>query len=386
MQATLLDVGTIAEGTLHRAFTDLCQWRGRYYIAYRQAQTHNIVPKGLIIVKEYDATGYRDTGVLPPTTATAWLQYPDAISHEIADLRDPRFIPTKEALYLMCGAYLPGTHLGHTQLSQYSPHNLIQTFLTYTTDGYTWAPLTQILRPQHWGWSVLQTQGMYLLASYVSGQAHEPNSIVLWKGASLLAMTPIATIYEGGSNECESDEFRYPNASPSEPTLFQADDNILGCLVRTEKTMNIGLTPMDRLDWRWIYCHKEFFPDESGTEYVTSTILHPSAIISTPHGWLMAARRCKPVYRAKSGKKVIKMELDHYAFTTALYTLNGQYPQLLLTLPSGADCAYAGMAKWTQPDEYLISYYDSSAYYQQGQYGPSVPAADIKIARVKISV
>mgnify|MGYP001607789810 CR=1 FL=1 len=48
MRATLDTVTRIYATGEHAAFTDLCAWRGRYYVAFRRAYSHGIVPPGQI--------------------------------------------------------------------------------------------------------------------------------------------------------------------------------------------------------------------------------------------------------------------------------------------------------------------------------------------------
>ena len=385
MNAELLHIGTIASGTFHLGFTSLCQWRGNYYVSYRKALSHGITPKGSIVVKTCD-TAYDTPSSI--TDENGWLQYSHDITHPDGDCRDPRLVPTKEALWMMCGCYLPAPqYTNFSGLSNISSDNLIVTHLTYTTNGYDWAPLIPILAPQHWGWSILPLNNGYLLASYVTGKTHESASIVLWSGQSLLNLLPLGTMYEGASIEKEDTSYRYPDRSPSEMVLYHPSPDTVACFLRTTTFMNLGISPTSRLDWRWRTCNKEIIIDDDGTPawYATNDMIHPSAILKTNHGWILAVRRCKPVYKAVAARKKSQIDIDHYVSTTDLYEVHGQYVKHRLTLPSGGDCAYAGLCHGINEDEIFVSYYSQHEYDKQGEFGTTLPSSNIYLANVKIT-
>ena len=385
MHAELISTGTIVSNCLHNAFTSLCSWRGKYYLAYRAALSHNISPAGHIVVKTFNPEYARYGTVID---ANEWEQESEAIAHPTGDCRDPKFIPAREALFLMCGVYMHAPqYTTFTGLSSASADNCIMTHVAYTTDGMTWSPLIPILALQHWGWSALPMDNGYLVASYVTNKAHEASSIVMWSGKSILSLVPHGAMYEGASVKKDDMRYRYPDTSPSEMVLYRPAPDTIGCFVRTASAMNIGVSPVTRFDWRWRRCNQEIFPRDDGTPewFVNDDILHPSAIVQTSYGWVLAARRCKPVYKQLTGGPTSQRNIDHYAITTDLYAVHGQYVKHLLSLPSQGDCAYSGLAQGINEDEILVSYYSQHESFEQGEFGTTLPSANIYMAQVKIS-
>lgn len=352
----------LASDGRHNAFTDLCQWRGTWYCAYRVAQTHGITPPGTLAVQ----------GCHPHDPAD-WQQV-GRLALDGADLRDPKFVPSDEALYLFCGAYLPHpAHRTFQGLSAYPGDNLIQTMLTYTADGQAWAPLTPILRSQYWGWSVVVTENAYWLAAYHTGRATESASIVLWNGRSLFDLSPYATIYDGADNTMDGGTHRYASWSPSEPVLYVPAPETLACCLRTTGVMALGVSRAPYQDWRW---------------HVRQDTLHPSAVLATQHGRLLAARELRGMEtsrRAQTARPRRTLPPAAPEITTALFQLQGQRVTRLLTLESAGDTGYAGLAHGPDPDTVLVSYYSSHEYIRQGCFGVTLPSSNVYVATVRLA-
>jgi hypothetical protein len=348
MHIDILDTTRLVANSLHNGFPSICQWRGNWYLAYRQAATHDIVPKGHVTVMMGDVASSKGT--------LNWDCGMSVIEHDVGDVRDPRLIPSEDAIYCMCGVYVPQ----HGQpLSSDSTQNIIQTMMTYTTDGWTWAPLRPLLRPNVWGWSMVEGPRSFITAAYRCGKHSETHSIELYGGSSPLEQVPLGTIYDGSSSET-----RY--YLPCEPVLYQPAPDVLGCLVRTEGQMVIGVASYRNLrDWRWW-----------NVTPLKNNFLHASSLIQTKHGWLMVAR-C--LYEAKTKTRT---NID---FSTHLYTLQGQHTRELTYLASEGDCAYGSICAGVNEDEYLVAYYSAHKYFKQGTYGATLPAADIWLVTVKVS-
>ena len=353
MQARLGEIVRLTGTTEHSAFTDLCQWHGRYYCAWREARTHNILPRGnLHIHVSSDGHDWRLT-----------FNYEEFI-HPFADLRDPKFLVSDDVLYLLCGAYLP--HPAYRPLVDgvmpASADNLIQTHLTYTTDGETWSDLIPILRPQYWGWSGVQVGRCWYLASYHTGNhaVAEAQSLVLWSGTKLLGPLVSQPIYLGASGEKAGGTYRYPDTYPSEPVLwYDAASGFLGCAVRTEQTLHLGYgrAPYGLEDWRW---------------HATRSTVHPSAILQTSQGWLLAGREVIPGTLLRTGRR------GPGTAATCLYALEGHTLRKLLTLPSARDCGYAGLCAGPEEGTVLIS------WYSQHEVPDGLPGAAVYVATVEI--
>jgi hypothetical protein len=367
MHAHVVETVCLAADGQHNAFTDLCQWRGEWFCAYRTAQSHGITPPGHLVV--CTAARLQTDGALGDWKTTGFFTYRDG-ARPCADLRDPKLIPSDEALYLLCGAYLPHPAHQHFQgLSAHPADNILQTMLTYTTDGKTWAPLTPILRPNYWGWSVVAGEHAYYLATYHTGRATETSSIVLWTGHALLNLTPFATIYDGANLAKDGETYEYADWTPSEPVLYCPTPDTLACCVRTEGTMALGVSRAPFQQWRW---------------HTTTRALHPSAVLGTKHGWLLAARETPAAQSYQGSRAAVAAGHAPRASMTGLYALQGQRVTQLLRLESAGDTGYAGLAPGPTPDTVLLSYYSQHRTLHTGRFGTTPPGADVYVATIHL--
>lgn len=364
LHATLLHLETVADNSHHSAFTSICQWRGTWYVAYRVARTHGIVPPGFLQVCQ-------------SASAAPHTWYPQAqLTHPVGDLRDPKLIPTEEALYCLAGVYLahPAREGGPHSLSNSSHENLLHTLLCYTTDGATWSPWVPILRPQYWGWSVIRLGDVWVCAAYHCGQPGEPQSLVLWTGKSLLTLAPIGTMYEGMSQEREGRGkaalYRYPSLHPSEAILYHPTPRTLGCLVRTNAQMEVGVSHASSSfqDWRWSPLALEV---KAQHRTASPAFLHPSGLLQTPQGWVLAARYCQPVFRTHT-------IVERYSYSTRLFHLEARVAREILVLPSAGDCGYAEICQGPAEHSYLVSFYAQTAVPS------SLPRAAVSVATVRL--
>ena len=313
---------TLRDDGWHNAFTDLTWWRGQLWCAFRRAVTHGITPPGTIQI------------LAGSPTATDWT-----LRHELTlpqtDLRDPRFLSTPDALYCLLGAYHPRP--GARCLSSNAAENTIQTYVTWTRDGHQWAPVHPILRPNYWGWSSILVsrrgqQTLLYVAAYHTGMTHtETSSIVLFVGYGYTTLVPVATIYDGANHATDE----APHYRPAEPVLFRTASGALGCCVRSEGSMDLGIGrfPYQAADWRW---------------QDTRRLMHPSATITSPYGTLLVGRHVPPPQRATR---------DAASPQVGLWRLMGRGAEPLARFPSYGDCAYAGLVAMPEPDTYLLSYY-----------------------------
>ena len=349
MHAELIDLAMIANDGLHNAFTSLCQWQGQYYCAWRTAPTHHITPPGHLVISQ------RALGNITNEAFRTVLTVPNG------DCRDPRLYATPEALYLLCGGYLPAPHQHHWHgLSRVSTDNILQTYWSYTTDGQTWAPLSPTMRPNTWGWSSIRRQQGWLVAGYTMGTIHDlSGSIVLYAGGDFDNLTYIGTPYDGITPEPAD----APHYLPCEPVLWQPTPGTIACCVRTERGLDSGVT-RDLAHWRW----------SNSTQQ-----LHPSAILETPHGWLLAAREVITT-RSRKGETTTPP-----TWRTALYELPAGHatPRHLLTLPSAGDCGYAGLALGEEKDSVYVSFY-SQHLPDNPQHASVLPDANVWLATVTI--
>lgn len=368
MHVTLLDVQQLTSGALHCAFTSITRWRGAWYLAYREAQTHAILPAGVIrLWRSEDAQHWLPHATLSHGTArwprfSSWRQRGkiEPLYDLTGDVRDPKLIASEEALYMICGTYLP--KFQRTTLHERSTENIIQSHVSYTEDGEYWTPLQPVGRPGYWIWSAVPLKRSWVACAYHTGTATETSSLHLLSGTSLLELGPLAMLYDGSSHEHDGATLRYTHLSPSEPVLYQPAPETLACLVRTEKSMEIGVSQSPYQDWRL---------------WDTKTLIHPSSVLSTPHGWLMAGREIETIGERRGATR--------YNCYTALWQINAQQvSERILRLPSAKDCAYAGLCEGATPNEYLVSWYSQHAV--STRFGTTLPSAHVFVARIRVDV
>ncbi len=333
MKAHVLATQRLISNSFFNGFTTLCRWHDRYWLAYRAAPSHTIVPPGRIVIMTSD-DGQR-------WHEAATLGAPQR------DYRDPRWIVADDMLYLMLGAYVPSPHLAMDDLhglSTMSGDNQIWTVITGTRDGQTWTPLRPILRPNHWGWSAVRlTNRVWVLASYDTGVLESCNTLTLWEGTPSSRWRHRGILYDGGAMDIEDGAFRFSASHPSEPVLYRPTPQTLGCCVRTTTTMLLGTWSPGHA-WRW---------------QNTGRWLHPSAIMETPQGWLLAAREIIHTQgqgHTTSGDAATWTDAEAHA---TLWHLHGNRLTRVAILESGGDCAYAGICAGKRLDNYLVSYYSS---------------------------
>jgi hypothetical protein len=362
MHATLRHLDTLTTDCFHNAFTSLAMWRNHAYCAYRQAPSHGITPPGTVVIQR------QWTHADQVWEPTATLVLPGA------DCRDPRLVATEEALYCFLGAYLPAPQHAHWHgLSAHSSDNLIVSYVAHTTDGATWSPPAPIARVNTWIWSALpipldQDERGWFACGYYGGRAGECSSLALYGGLTPWTLEYGGLIYDGISYERSGEASRYPHHAPSEPVLWSPAPATLACCVRTNTAMDIGVSHVPYQDWRW---------------HNTTLALHPSAVLQTTHGTLLAARHVKTeegmdLRGAPSpGRRI--------TWSTRLYWLPpGEHvPVLRLILPSAGDTGYAGLCATEDPDTILLSYYSQHCPDNPARTA-ALPGAQVYVATIRL--
>lgn len=360
MYAELLDAPLrITSATAHHAFTSLAYWHGCYYLAYRVAPTHEILPRGAVhVLNSADGQDW----ILPTPDYWPNSDGHTILAHPVGDVRDPRLVITTrpEALWCFTGVYLPGPQHAHG-LANASHWNILWSHATYTRDGKTWAPLTPILRPNTWAWSAVTfVKEGWLVATYDTGSSLTDltTSITMWHGNNLGQLQAVGIAYDGSASSLLAPQERLSQRyGAAEPLLFQASTDAIGCLLRTERSMLVGLNTL-RKPWRW---------------RDTGVLLHPGAIARTRHGLLIAGRGLSSFTPIEEGRPT------YYKSWPGLWHLEPDYTctnLLELEAPGIKDCGYCGLAPDTKPDEWLVSYYSS---------GGDGLGADVYLARVRIT-
>ena len=337
---TLQSIAPLPTPAYHCAFTSLCQYQGMTYVAYRQAQSHNIYPPGHAVIQR--------SADLETWEMTARMQTG-------GDDRDPHLVATANKLYCLWGSYVPTFDAWTGRVSLLG--NDIWTYGAFSHDGDAWGPPYRICRPGSWLWSCVvdplpppARQG--LLAQATRSQVHaapalpptwygvsydvgdgvvdQCHTLTLWRGASPLLWERWKTILD--ASDIRSD------LHPSEPALFWKDTDTLGCVVRMDNDTLYGTAPRPFTQWAW-------------QSMDVSANVHAPAVLEVPgYGWLVAGREYAP--GKKKTDKPIVCCTTLWRFDPATASLREE-----LRLPSQGDCSYPGLVWDSERQEVLVSWY-----------------------------
>lgn len=277
----------------HNAFTDLLRHDGLWYCVFREGAGH--------------AAGAGAIRVLTSADGAAW-ESAALIEQEGVDLRDPHLTAMPDGSLLINGAAaVPPAR---------NPLKDHYSFVTTSKDGKTWTRPEKVLESWHWLWRVTWHEGKAFGVAYEFGP-DRPRKYD-------------ASLYAGNDAQKLQQVTRFEVPNATEATL-RFDGDALLCLQRRDGKPNsamLGRSEKPYAAWQW---------QDTGAYFGGPNF------IKTPGGdWLAAGRMI-----AAGKPRTVVCRLDVKA---------GKL-QPLLTLPSGGDNSYPGLA-W-HDDQLWISYYSS---------------------------
>src|SRR3990167_7478759 len=140
----LLWVSRAYKAGKHNAFTDLCYFRQRYYLVFRQASTHHSKDGVLRIISSIQGKKWRTVAV---------VQNPQA------DLRDGKLCVTPDGrMQLLAAAAF------HDKTTQ-----AYQSYLWYSTDGKTWSEPQAVGEANYWLWRLSWLKEQAYAVAYKCG-------------------------------------------------------------------------------------------------------------------------------------------------------------------------------------------------------------------------
>ena len=296
---------TIRQDANHNAFTDLCSYAGKFYLAFRSSPDgHGVASSGSVVVLESD-------------DGRSWSE---AFTFCVPgrDTRDPHFLIFKGSLFVYTGTwFLPEEGL---------PLNLNEAigYAAWTADGSEWSGPTQMEGTHaHYVWRATAHGDRAFLCArrrrgYASGIAdeQEPESIeaAILESADGLVWS-FRSLFVGDFG----DETAF---------LFNADDSAVA-LVRGggEAPARICRSAPPWTVWTSVYLDRNV-------------------------GGPLLARWGD---RYLVGGRKIKADDTR---TTSLYWLYGDALHEVVELPSGGDCSYPGFVALSE-ERGLLSYYSS---------------------------
>jgi hypothetical protein len=304
----------VADG-YHNAFTDLTYWRGHYYLGYRQAQSHGIDPPGNVIL-------------LRSTDLTEWEQ---VVSFDTGgDDRDPKLLATAECLAVSFGTWVPRWRT--TRSLTDTTHDLI-THVAVTRDGTSWSTPRQLYGVNYWLWRLLAADGAYWCAAYHFGRRDDRDmrTVHLLRSEDLLDWRLVTQMRSGGG--------------PGEPVLYAPEPGVLHSVVRTLEPDHhswLGVSVAPYHNWAW---------------HDLGVMIHAPAMLQTGDGHWIVAGRSQESDLPEGYYTSVGERHDPAGHHTSVWQIDGMRANHLLTLPSGSDCSYCGLALAPDRKAILMSYY-----------------------------
>jgi len=314
----------------HNAFTDLCVWRGLYWLTFRRGSAHVSPDGGVVVMRSADLRRWQQAAYLKT----------------IGDDRDPKFCPTENRLYVYFGTWLPRPEGWPDE--RFGP---LVTHVSFSEDGVDWSKPVPAYKRNHWLWRVRYVDGRFYSPAY--GWENPRNKL-----KSFLDLL----VSEDGlrwRREARIGERNQPN----EADIFFREDGEVWCIARSSRTPDHSLfyssTPPYR-EWECtdlgVTIHCPVFCRAGGKLYVAGRrrIEAPWIPQPTPAG------------------------------NTGIFKFDRGEVKPLVALPTYGDAAYPGLIS-PKPGRLVISYYSQHAYLSGAVCGRFPDSADIYLAEVSIA-
>jgi hypothetical protein len=319
---------TVVRDGWHNAFTDLCYWKGYYWLVYRRGSAHVSPDGGIVVLRSVDLERWHQVTFIKTA----------------GDDRDPKLCPTEEALYIFFGTWLPRPEGWPDE--EFGP---LVTHVCVTRDGIRWSEPTPVYRQNVWLWRVRYYKGDFYCAAY---GWEDPRG----KSATFLDLL----VSQDGFNWKRISRIASAEDKPNEADLFLHPDGELWVLSRTDR----------KPDHSILYTSQP--PYEEWNRVDLKTTIH-CPVFCENEGRLYVAgrRRTDAPWRPQSTPPG----------NTAIFLVDRGGATPFFALPSDGDAAYPGLLS-RQPGRLLISYYSQHAYLS-GVLQPASPhSADIYIAEI----
>lgn len=313
----------IADG-YHNAFTDLIRWQGHYYLGYRTAQSHGIEPPGDVII-------LRSADLAPDISD--WEQV--ARFDTGGDDRDPKLLDAGDRLAVTFGTWVPRWRSAGSRTDV--QHDLL-THISVSRDGLCWSTPRQMYGVNYWLWRLLAADGAYWCAAYHFGRRDDRDmrTVHLLRSEDLFDWRLVAQMRSGGG--------------PGEPVLYAPAPGTLHAVIRTLEPdhhawMGVSDAPYER--WAW---------------HDLGVMIHAPVVLPLQDGRWIVAGRSQEKDLPKGVFTSVGEQLDPAGHHTSVWEIDDVGVRHLLTVPSGRDCSYCGLAAGPEaapPGEtsVLMSYY-----------------------------
>ncbi len=323
----------------HNAFTDFQRFKDRYYICFRNGQSH-VSPEGKAVVIASDDLACWERTAVPVNTA--------------GDDRDPHMAATPDRLFLYVGSVTrpdPG-------LTGNDVVRVIRTNCVYSTDGETWSDPVKVYRDGYWLWGVGRANGRFYGLAYGNepdARDGQPTELHLVQSTDGLDWKLVSVVTKNGS----------------EATFRLTPDGTMRVAIRggDENRFTMASAKPPYTDWHLVDAGDSIpaprLVEVDGREYVIGRQhLRDPGGPDDPGGPGRPADRGRIVDRRTS---IWRLEEDGVVH--------------VLDLPSGGDTSYVGAVQ--QEDGALLLSYYSQHEVETGEKHFLYPA-NIYLARVRL--
>lgn len=333
VMAKILSHQTIVRDGWHNAFTDICFWRGAYWLTYRRGSAHVSYDGEIIVMRSEDLKRWRLAARLKT----------------IGDDRDPKFCAVKDKLYVYFGTWLPKPEGWPDRY--YGP---LVTHVSFTSDGVNWSSPIQVYRENYWLWRVRYYNGAFYSPAYGWSKPQE-------KHKSFLDLL----VSEDGLNWRCLSRIAGEEDQPNEADILFLEDGEVWCIARSSRSPDHSL----------FYYSKP--PYDEWRKIDLKVTIHCPVFCRCGDKILVAGRR-----RMESQWMPQTMP----AGNTGIFIVREPgVVEPFFALPSCGDAAYPGVIS-LESDKIIVSYYSQHAYLT-GVVSETQPlnVADIYLAEIAVN-
>ena len=299
---------TIIRNGRHNAFTDLCFWRGAYWLTFRLGSAH-VSPDGEVVV-------------MRSTNLEEWSQV--VILKTRGDDRDPKFCPIENRLYVYFGTWLPKPEGWPDK--DFGP---LVTHVCFTDDGTQWSKPIEAYEWNHWLWRVRFHDRVFYAAAYGW-------NIPTVKSKSFLDLL----ISQDGLKWRKLSSIAGENDQPDETDLFFQPSSELWCIARSARVPDHSL----------FYWSKPPYRHWEGVD-LKITVHCPVFCESNRQLYVAGRRQTDAPWRPQPTP----------AGNTGIFAVQKNKVEPVFALSSDGDAAYPGLIS-REPGRLIISYYSQHAY------------------------
>ena len=156
----------------HNAFTAMVRWQDAYWLAFRQAASHNSADGDLVVLRSTDGEEWNETLRLDV----------------VQDDRDPQFLATEKRLFL----YDPALEGGK-----------LTSYVTYTDDGKNWSKPEAIYKPTYIFWKPAIVGDRFYATAHVKSRDGKSRDVHLITSTDGIHWEQVSKI-RGGNWESET--------------------------------------------------------------------------------------------------------------------------------------------------------------------------------------